>query len=98
MANKSKNRPVGRLSSQGCLIEEFFIEESFRGTYSGTNLIYAGFARPGADEGSLVWQIQKIAYDGSNNPISITWPANSMGIVSNDYEFSWTDRLTYTYS
>lgn len=92
------NRPVGRKSAQGDLIQEFFLEEAFRGEYSGTNLIYAGFARPGALEGSEVWQISKIAYDGSNNPISITWPSNDAGSASNDYEFSWTNRANYIYS
>ena len=96
--NLALNRPVGRYSAQGELIQEFFIEEAFRGEYSGTNLIYAGFARPGANEGTAVWQISQITYDGSNNPISITWPVNDSGMVSNDYEFAWSDRSTYTYA
>jgi YD repeat-containing protein len=96
--NPALNRPVGRHSAQGDLIQEFFIEEAFRGEYSGTNLIYAGFARPGAGEGDNVWQISKIAYDGSSNPISITWPQSDRGAISNDYEFSWTDRATYVYA
>lgn len=92
------NRPVGRKSPTGGNIDEFYIEESMRGEYTGTNLIYVGFARPGADEDDLVWQISQINYDGNSNPISILWPANASNVVSNDYEFSWTDRHTYSYS
>lgn len=96
------NRPVGRKSAQGDLIAEFFIEEAFQGIYSGTNLIYAGFAKPGANQADQVWQISKIAYDGSNNPISITWPVNAGNVVSNDYEFIWNNGVinysTYTYA
>lgn len=91
-------RPVGYKDAQGNLIPDSFSDESFRGEYSGTNLIYKGFARPGAVEGSSVWQIAKLAYDGSNNLTSVKWPENANGNASNDYEFSWTDRATYTYS
>ena len=93
-----RNRPVGFKDAQGNLIPESFSDEAFRGEYTGTNLIYKGFARPGSAEGSLVWQIAKLAYDGSNNLLSIKWPENANAHASNDYEFSWTDRATYTYS
>lgn len=93
-----RNRPVGFKDAQGNIIPESFSDEAFRGEYSGTNLIYKGFARPGAAEADLVWQIAKLAYDGSNNLTSITWPQNANAHASNDYEFSWTSRATYTYS
>ena len=94
----NNNRPRGLQNTQGVFIPSSFEEESFRGEYDGSNnLIYAGFARPGSTEGALVWEISKMAYDGSNNLISITWPLNSQGAVSIDYEFSWTDRATYTF-
>lgn len=94
----AKNRPLGRNDAQGNLIPGSFDDMSFRGEYSGTNLIYKGFARPGAAEGDLVWQIAKMSYDGSNNLLTIKWPQNSSNHASNDYQFSWTDRATYTYS
>lgn len=94
-------RPVGRNNGQGQLIEEFFIEESFRGIYSGNNLTYAGFAKPGSSESEPLWQIEQITYDINNNIISIKWPLNSSGICSNDYEFQWSvivaNPLTYTW-
>jgi len=90
------NRPIGRLDSKGQLSQDSFLDEAFRGEYSGDNLIYKGFAKPGSDEDALVWQIALITYSGSN-VISITWPINSEGAPSSDYEFSWTDRAGYTY-
>jgi len=71
---------------------------AFRGQYTGTNLIYAGFARPGAAEGDLVWQIRKMTYDGSNNLTKVEWPVLTSGSASSDFEFSWTDRASYVYS
>ena len=71
--------------------------QAFRGAYTGTNLIFAGFARPGSAEGELVWQIRKLTYDGSNNLTKVEWPLNSIGAVSSDYEFSWSDRASYIY-
>lgn len=93
-----QNRPFGYLDAQGRVIPDSFNDNAFRGDYVGTDMIYKGFARPGAAEGSLVWQIAKMAYDGSHNLLSITWPQNSLGAASNDYQFSWTLRATYTYS
>lgn len=90
------NRPRGLINPQGVFVPDSFGEEAFRGEYSGDNLIYAAFARPGANEDENVWQLSRISYSGSN-PISIQWPVNSEGAVTNDYEFSWTDRATYTY-
>jgi hypothetical protein len=97
------HRPYGRIDSQGYLDNNLFTDEAFRGQYSGDNLIYKGFARPGATEGSLVWQIAFLTYDASGNVLTITWPQKlinglSVGPASNDYEFSWTDRTSYTYS
>lgn len=91
------NRPRASINPQGYVIPDSFENESFRGEYDGSNnLIYAGFARPGASEGESVWQIQKLAYSGTNLT-SIKWPTKSNTQVSNDYEFSWTNRATYTY-
>src|ERR1041385_5757154 len=97
------NRPRSYNSPTGAVIPDSMLDESFRGEYSGTNLIYKGFARPGAGEAALVWQIAKLEYDGSGNVLSIKWPqkligGQSIGTASNDYEFSWTDRASYTYS
>jgi len=93
-----KNRPMARKDAQGNIIPGTFDDEAFRGQYTSTNLIYKGFARPGSAEGSLVWQIAFMTYDGSNNLTSITWPQDANGHASNDYQFSWTDRASYTYS
>ena len=93
-----KTRPIGRLDAQGRVIPDSFLDESFRGEYTGIDLIYAGFARPGASESAAVWQITKMAYDGANNIVSIKWPQTAGGIPSNDYEFIWANRATYTFS
>ena len=92
-----KNRPIGRQDAQGNIIPGSFDDLSFRGQYTGTNLTYKGFARPGASEGALVWQIAFMTYDGANNLLSIMWPEDSNGNANNDYQFSWTNRATYTY-
>ena len=92
-----QNRPMARLDSQGRVIPDSFGDMTFRGEYTGSNLIYKGSARPGASEDSAVWQIAKLAYDGSNNLLSIKWP-QANGAASNDYQFSWSGRAGYTYS
>lgn len=98
MTNAVNNRPIGRLDAQGRLNQESFTDEAFLGDYQGgVNLIYKGFARAGAATSNDVWQISKLSYDANNNITAIQWPQNSFGAASNDYEFVWDDRATYTY-
>lgn len=72
-------------------------ERTFRGDYTGTDLIYRGYAVVGADTSVAVWQIAKLAYDGSHNVLSIKWPVNSSGATSSDYGFIWDNRAALTY-
>ena len=71
---------------------------TFRGDYTGTNLIYAGFARVGAAEGESTWQIRMMTYDGSNNLTDIKWPEDPNGNPTADFEYIWTNRAALTYS
>lgn len=94
-----QNRPVGLIDGQGTVIQDSYEQESFRGDYQGgMNLIYAGYARPGAATSESVWQIFKCTYDGNNNITAITWPQDAFGRASNDYQFEWNDRASFTYS
>lgn len=92
------NRPLARKDSQSNVIPRSFDDEAFLGDYTGTNLIYKGFARPGSATSVAVWQIAKMAYDGSNNLLSIKWPQDANGNANNDYQFIWDNRATLTYS
>lgn len=98
MADLTGNRPFGRLDAQGRVIPDSFSDLAFQGEYSGTDLIYKGFARPGSVTTDPVWQIAKCTYDGSHNLLTITWPQDANGHASNDYQFQWSQRGTYTYS
>ncbi len=93
------NRPRGSVNTQGFVIPDSFENESFRSEYDASdNPIYIGYAVPGSSESASVWQISKQTYDASGNMTEMKWPTNSSGAVSNDYEFVWADRATYTYS
>ena len=78
------------------LIQDSYGDKAFRGEYSGNNLVYAGFALPGSNEGDRVWQIKMLTYD-TNNLIQVDWPQLN-GKADTSYSFSWTDRTSYTYS
>jgi hypothetical protein len=92
-----KTRPFLELDAQGRPLPSSNDWTTFRADYSGANMIYFGQARPGAAEGSLVWQIMKIDYSGAN-PTSGKYPTNTAGAISSDFEFSWTARASYTYA
>lgn len=98
MSDNTGTRPFGRLDAQGRLIYDSVDDLAFQGEYSGNNLIYKGFARPGTSTSAAAWQIAKLTYDGSGNVLTITWPQDSLNHASNDYVFVWTSRASYTYS
>ena len=89
--------PALKRDSANNVIQESYGEQSFRGEYSGTNLIYAGFAIEGAATSIAVWQIRKLTYDGGGNITSILWPVMN-GEASTDYSFIWDSRASYTYA
>jgi hypothetical protein len=91
MSDNSNNRPYGRVDAQGRIIPDSFNDEEFRGVYTGTNMTYKGFARPGADEADPVWQIAKLTYDGADNLLTVKWPENVYGHASTEYTFVWDD-------
>ena len=95
--SRTRNRPLGYVDTNNNVIPDSFSDESFRGEYSGTNLVYKGFARPGSPTSLNVWQIAQLNYDGSGNVLNILWPLNSTGAPSNDYEFIWDNRHSLTY-
>jgi hypothetical protein len=92
------HQPILKRDAQANLIQESYISDmAFQGQYTGTNLIYRGYGRPGSDAADSVWQICKLTYDGSNNITSITWPEATNGSASSEFIFVWNDRATYTY-
>ncbi|NHZ84348.1 MAG: hypothetical protein GWP19_00515 [Planctomycetia bacterium] len=91
-------RPIMQRDPQGNVMPTSDSYLAFRGAYTGTNLIYGAFSRPGTPEGDLKWQIFKCEYDGSNNITAIKWPQNASSVAVAEFEFSYTDRATYTYS
>ena len=91
-------RPINQLDAQGRVLTSSGDWTTFRGEYTGTNLIYAGFAKPGAAEGDNEWQISKMTYDASGNILTVKWPTKDDGTVSSDFEFNWTGRAGYVFA
>ncbi len=92
------NQTILKRDAQGNVIQESYVGDmTFRGEYTGANLIYKAFARPGALTSASMWQIAKLTYSGAN-VIAIEWPENDLGHASSEFNFIWDDRATYTYS
>lgn len=68
------NRPLGLQDTNYHVDPNIYSDEAFQGEYDGTNLIYKGFARPGASVDEPLWQIAFLTYDGANNVLMIQWP------------------------
>lgn len=68
------------------VIQQAYDDKSFRGEYTGANLIYAGLAIEGSSESVRCWQIKKLTYSG-DNLVSVTWPQIDSK-ASIDYSFA----------
>ncbi len=81
---------------------EFIVQDSevaIRATYDvNNNVIYLGRAKVGTPTSDTKWQLSFHTWDGNNNMTSRTWPQNAEGNATNEYEFSWDLRATYTFS
>ncbi len=62
------------------------------------NCIYLGRAKVGSLVTDPVWQISFHTYDANGSLLSKTWPQNSIGAESSEYEFIWANRASYTYA
>jgi len=92
------NQPILKLDANHNVLQESYLGDmTFRGEYTGANLIYKGLARPGSSESSAVWQIARLTYSGANIT-EILWPEDSNANASSEFIFVWADRATYTYS
>lgn len=92
------HQTILKLDANKNVIQNSYGDMAYRADFDGgSNAIYKGFARPGASEDGLVWQIQMMTYD-TDDLVSITWPHASNGAASSEFNFSWTDRASYTYS
>lgn len=58
---------------------------------SSGNVIFLGRALIGTVNADPKWQIRKLQYDSSDSVTSVTWPQNSEGNASADYEFQWSE-------
>lgn len=61
------------------------------------NPIYIGRAKVGSLADEPLWQISFHTYDANGSLTSKTWPVNSIGAPTTEYEFIWDDRATYTF-
>lgn len=92
------NQPILQRDAQDNVIQESFLSGlKFRGEYTASNLIYKGVARPGTATSVAKWQICKLTYSGSDIT-QIDWPQDALGHASEEYNFIWDNRASYTYS
>jgi hypothetical protein len=99
MAKASQNRPFrfGERDRRELIVQDSETAVRSQNNANG-NSIYYGRAKGGVQTSEDKWQIRFIQYDANEGITSITWPQNSEGNASTDYEFVWDDRAGYTYS
>ena len=98
MARSVANRPFkfGSKDRREFIVQDGEVEIRAENDGSG-NILYLGRSKVGTAEGDSKWQISFHTWDGNDALLTRVWPQNSEGSASAEYEFSWTDRATYTY-
>ena len=99
MTRSGDNRPLkyGAANRREYIVSDG--EQAIRAQNDGSgNAIYLAKAKVGTLTSETGWSISFQVYDGSNAITSKTWPQNSLGNASSEYEFIYDDRAGFTYS
>jgi len=93
------NRPLkyGERDRREFIVQDSEVAMQIENDAEG-NPIYIGRAKVGTQTSESKWQISFQTYDANDALETMTWPENSLGNPSSEYEFVWNDRLTYTYN
>jgi hypothetical protein len=91
MAKASQNRPFkfGERDRRELIVQDSEVSLVSINDTSG-NPIFLGRAKAGEPLTDDKWQIRKLAYDTSEGVTRVTWPQDSDGNASTDYEFIWS--------
>lgn len=91
MPKASQNRPFkfGERDRKELIVQDSEVSLVSINDTDG-NPIFLGRAKAGEPLSDNKWQIRKVAYDSSQGVTRVTWPQDSEGNASPDYEFIWT--------
>ena len=99
MSRNSENRPFkfGARDRREFIVHDTEVEIRCQNDANG-NVLYLGYAKVGTATSEAKWQISFHAWDANNSLTSRTWPQNSLGSPSTEYEFVWDNRTGYVYA
>ena len=91
MAKSSQNRPFkfGERDRRELIVQDSEVSLVTINDTTG-NPIFMGRAKAGEPLSDNKWQIRKIEYDSLEGVVRVTWPEDSEGNASPDYEFIWS--------
>ena len=100
MANRAaQNRPFkfGAKDRREFIVQDGEVAIRAQNDANG-NILYLGRAKVGTATSDSGWQISFHSWDANNALLTRTWPQNSDGNPSSEYEFVWDNRATYTFA
>ena len=91
MVKASQNRPFkfGERDRRELIVQDSEVSLVTINDTDG-NPIFMGRAKAGEPLSDNKWQIRKLAYDSNQGVTRVTWPQDSEGNASPDYEFIWS--------
>lgn len=91
MAKASQNRPFkfGERDRRELIVQESEVSLVAIND-ANANPVFLGRAKAGEPLSDDKWQIRKIDYDSNQGVTRVTWPQDSEGNSSTDYEFIWS--------
>jgi len=99
MARANENRPFkfGAMDRREFIVHDGEVTIRAQNDASG-NVIYLGMAKVGTSTSEAKWQIAYHTWDGNNALLTKTWPQDSFGNPSSEYEFVWDNRASLVYA
>ena len=99
MSTSGINRPfkLGTQDRREYIVQDSEVSISAINDANG-NPIFLGRAKVGVPQSDDKWQIRFIEYDSNQGVVRVTWPQNSSGNASANFEFVWSavSSLTVT--
>ena len=94
MVKSSQNRPFkfGPRDRRELIVQDSEVSLVTINDTNG-NPVFLGRAKSGEPLSDNKWQIRKMVYDAQQGVKRVTWPEDSQGSASVDYEFIWSSVL-----
>lgn len=93
---------MARKKDWNLILQEKHDNYSYAREFSNSYPIYIGRYIMGSNTTNTpaaepIWQIKKLVFDASNNPVNEKWPLDETNTTDDSFSYVWNDRASLSY-